>query len=298
MITTTIYIDIVFIENLLMNYIILLTTGIIIKTKIKHGRLIIAGTVGAIYSILGYMGFIKGVSNIGLKLLLSVVIVYIAFNPQTIKKMWKDLLLFYLISFVFGGSAFALIYMIKPQEIIMKNGLFMGTYPLKTIAIGVIISFLLIMAVFAIVRNRITKKNMFCEIEFKIKGKKVRTKAMLDTGNMLKAPITNSPVVVVESILLYECMPKEILNNLEEIIGGDFQKVSEEIKNEYISKLRLIPYSSLGKTNGMLIGIKPEYLKVITEEKENKKENVIIGIYNKSLTKRGEYQALIGIELI
>lgn len=48
----------------------------------------------------------------------------------------------------------------------------------------------------------------------------------------------------------------------------------------------------------MLIGIKADWLIVKDDEIENKKENVIIGIYNKSLTKRGEYRALIGIDLI
>lgn len=47
----------------------------------------------------------------------------------------------------------------------------------------------------------------------------------------------------------------------------------------------------------MLLGIRAEYMKVI-EEEQKKKKNVIIGIYNKSLTKRGEYQALIGIDLL
>ena len=47
----------------------------------------------------------------------------------------------------------------------------------------------------------------------------------------------------------------------------------------------------------MLLGIKAEKFKIITEQTEEEKENVIIGIYNKSLTKRGEYNALIGIEL-
>ena len=48
----------------------------------------------------------------------------------------------------------------------------------------------------------------------------------------------------------------------------------------------------------MLIGIKAEYIKIINEEETKKKENIIIGIYNKSLTKRGEYRALIGIDLL
>ena len=115
---------------------------------------------------------------------------------------------------------------------------------------------------------------------------------------MLKEPITNVPVIVVEHILLYSCIPKEILNNLKEIMGGDFKNIPCAIQEKYISKLKLIPFSSLGKQNGMLIGIRPEYVKIITDEQEKINKNVIIGIYEKSLTKKGEYQALIGIELL
>lgn len=48
----------------------------------------------------------------------------------------------------------------------------------------------------------------------------------------------------------------------------------------------------------MLIGIKAQKLKIRKEENEINNENIIIGIYNKSLTKTGEYRALIGMELI
>lgn len=294
----TIYIDIVLIENLIMNYIILFTTAVVLKIKVNHIRFILASLLGAGYSIIAYMGIIKVYSSIILKIILSVLIIYIAFNPQNIKKMCKDLLLFYLVSFVFGGAAFALIYIIKPQNILMKNGLFLGTYTLKTVMLGAVVAFCIIIGAFAIIKNKISKKDMFCEIEILINQKKIKTKAMIDTGNMLKEPITNVPVIVVEHILLYSCMPKEILNNLKEIMGGDFKNIPCDIQEKYISKLKLIPFSSLGKQNGMLIGIRPEYVKVITDEQEKINKNVIIGIYEKSLTKKGEYQALIGIELL
>ena len=291
----TIYVDVVLIENIIMNYIILFATGLVIKLKISQIRIIIASILGAAYSIIAYAGIFKIYSSFGLKILLSILIVYIAFNPQNFKKMWKYILIFYLTSFVFGGAVFALIYVVKPQEILMKNGLFLGTYPLKTAILGAIIGFFIMVTAFSIVKSKITKKDMFCDIEIKLNEKIIKTKAILDTGNLLKEPITNTPVVVVEHTLLYECIPKEILNNLEKIIGGDFEKVPKKISEEYISKLKLIPYSSLGKTNGMLLGIKPEYLKVIGEE-ERVTRNVIIGIYNKSLTKKGEYRALMGME--
>ena len=114
---------------------------------------------------------------------------------------------------------------------------------------------------------------------------------------MLKEPLTGNPVVVVEKTSLYDLLPKEILNNTESILGGDFNKIPEKIKTEYVQKLKIIPFSSLGKQNGMLVGIKPDKVIIINEDKEEKKENIVVAIYNKSLTKKGEYNALIGMEL-
>ena len=294
----TIYIDVVFFENLIMNTIILIATGIILKQKMKWLRILLAGTLGAIYSIMTYISELQIYSNIILKIILSIIITYIAYNPQTVKQLWKTILIFYLTSFVFGGAAFSLIYIVKPQEILMKNGLFLGTYPLKTVILAAIIAFIILITAFTIVKSKLNKKDMFCEIKVKLNNKLIETKAMIDTGNLLKEPITNTPVIILEHTLLYDCMPKEILNNLDKILGGDFEEIPQEIRQEYISRLKLIPFSSLGKQNGMLVGIKADKLKIIQEEQENNYKNIIIGIYNKSLTKKGEYRALIGLEIL
>ena len=294
----TIYIDVVFLENLVMNSIILVASGIILKKKMKWIRIILASSLGAIYTIIGYISVLEIYSNLILKVILSILIIYIAFNPQTVKQLWKDLLIFYLTSFVFGGVAFALIYVVKPQDILMKNGLFLGTYPLKTVLLAAIVAFIIIIAAFAIVKTKFSKKDMFCDVEVELNNKIIKTRAMIDTGNLLKEPITNTPVIVLEHTLLYECVPKEILDNLESILGGELVKIPEEVRNEYISKLKLIPFASLGKQNGMLVGIKADSLKIIQDDQEKENKNVIVGIYNKSLTKRGEYRALIGMDLI
>lgn len=294
----TIYVDVVLIENLIMNYIILFATDIILKNKSKFWRLLLASLIGAIYTVISYISNLKIYSNVILKIILSIIIVYVAFNPQNMKKMWKSVLIFYLTSLVFGGAAFALIYIVKPQETFLKNGLFLGTYSLKTILLSAIVAFLIIITAFTVVKNKLSKKDMFCNIKVKLNGKEIEAKAMLDTGNLLKEPITNIPVIVIEHTLLYECIPKQILNNIDDILGGDFSEISDEIKQKYMTKLKFIPFSSLGKQNGMLLGIKPDYVIIKDENDEEKKLNeIIIGIYNKSLTKRGEYRALMGLEL-
>ena len=292
----TIYIDVIIVENLIMNYIILYATGTISKVKISYLRIFCSSLIGAIYDITEYTFKLNIYSNIIIKTILSVIIIYLAFNPQNLKKMCKQLIIFYVTTFTFGGIATYLIYVLKPQNIIIKNGMYVGTYVLKVIFIGAIIGTIILFIAFKQVKSKITKKDMICKIKIKINGKEKTLDAMVDTGNMLKEPITGTPVAVVERTSLYDLLPKEILNNTESILGGDFKNIPEDIKREYIPKLKIIPFASLGKQNGMLVGIKPEKIEIINEQTEENK-NAIIGIYNKSLTKKGEYNALIGIEL-
>ena len=295
----TIYLDIVLIENLVMNYIILFATGYILKIKIKHIRLIISALLGGIYSILVYTQILAAYSNIIMKLILSIVMVYIAYNPKNIKLLSKQIIIFYLTSFVFGGTAFALLYFIRPQDILMKNGVFIGTYPLKIALLGGIVGFTITVIAFKIVKYRISKNDMFCEIEIFFGENSVKAKAMLDTGNMLKDPITRMPVIVVEKDLLYEIIPYKILDNLEQIIGGDIpNEFYEEINVEYISKFRVIPFTSLGRQNGLLLGFKASKVITYIDSNEEELKNVIIGIYDKKLSKKDKYNALLGLEIL
>lgn len=297
MIKITIYLDIIFFENLIMNSIILYAASIILKLKPKFFRILISSVIGSIYSIILYTTEMKIYSSIISKIILSIIMTYVAFNPQNVKKMWKQILIFYLTSFVFGGVALYLIYFLKPQDILMKNGMYAGEYVLKVIMLGGIVAFVVIKISLKIIKTKINPKDMYCKIKVKLNDKKIETTAMIDTGNLVKEPITNTPVIIVESSLLYEILPKEILNNLEEVLSGNLSNIPEEVQEKYISKMRCIPFKSLGKENGMLLGIKSDEIEVIKEDENKIIENAIIGIYDKSLTKRGEYRALVGIDL-
>lgn len=291
----TVYIDIIFIENIVINYIILYATGIVSKSKINQKRMIISSLIGAVYSVIYYLLKINIYSNMIVKLMLSIAMVYIAFETKNFKVLAKKLVLFYLVSFVFAGAALGIIYMVNTQNITIQNGMIVGSYTLKTILIGIVVAFIVIIIGFNFAKGKLSKKDLIYNIKIYINGKNVKTKAMMDTGNFLKEPITNIPVAVVEHTLLYEIIPKEILNNIEKVLGGDFKDIPEDIQNQYISKLKVIPFSSLGKQNGMLLGIKADKLEIEIEENIKEIQKVIIGVYTKSLTKRGEYRALVGI---
>ena len=122
----TIYIDIIFLINLFMNFIILYACEIILKMPIKIIITIIAITIGSVYAVLSYMTILEIYSNKFLKIILSISMVYIAFNSKTLKLFLKQLLVFYLTSFTFGGVAFSFLYFVNLQNILLKKRSFSG----------------------------------------------------------------------------------------------------------------------------------------------------------------------------
>ena len=65
----TIYLDIVFFENFILNYIIILSTAIISKSKIKLTSIMLSSTIGGIFSILNYLMNINSLENMILKII-------------------------------------------------------------------------------------------------------------------------------------------------------------------------------------------------------------------------------------
>lgn len=294
----TIYLDIILCENLLMNYIILFATYVIIKPKTKYPqiRMILSSLLGSIYAIIVYLNILSIYTNLLAKITLSVVMVYIAFAPPNVKQLLKQILIFYLVSFIFGGCTFALIYFLKPENVEMKNGVFVGMYPIRVGLIAGVIAFIITQIAFKINKSKLNNKNTFIEIELYNKNKMTKARALLDSGNMLKEPISQKPVIVVEKTTLSKIIPEEILDYIEKIVGGDDQEKNE--MQEYLSKIRMVPFMSLGKENGMLIGIRLDKIKINTEDIRLEKENIIAGIYEKKLTKDNKYNALIGLNLL
>ena len=294
----TIYLDIIFLENFILNFIILYAVSLVIKEKAGCIKLMIASLIGASYVIIYYLINFQSKWNLIFKIILSVVMVYISFMPKSFKEFIKQITFFYLVSFVFGGASLGVIYMVNAGKISIRNGIIVGNYTLKTIFIGVILAFTIITVAFKFVKNRISKKDLFCNIKIIINQSKINVKAVIDTGNFLKEPITNIPVIVVEKDILKNFVPREILENIENILGGDLKNIPENIQNEYMSKLKVIPFSSLGKQNGMLLGLKADGVVVEIDNEEKYVEKVILGIYTKKLSKKDEYNALLGIDVI
>ncbi len=289
-----IYLDIVLIENFIMNYMILFATALICKSKIHYFKIGLASLIAGFYSILNYLWNLGNLESFCVKILISVMMVLISFENRKVKTVFKQLILFYLVSFTFGGISFMLLFLINPAGIVFENGLLVGSYPVKVTLIGGVLGFVVIAIVSAIIKDRLRAKSMLCDLEIFYKGNYRKLKTMIDTGNLLKEPISQTDVIIVEKNSLRGMIPDEILDNIDSILQGKWLDSKEDI---YAYKFKVIPFSSLGNENGLLIGFKPDYIKILDEE-ECVRKDVIIGIYNGKLCKSNLYTSLIGLDIL
>lgn len=294
-----IYLDMLILENFIMNYIILFVTNKFSKANTNALRISISALIGALYAIIVFFPNLKLFYTLIFKICLSFVLIIIAFYPKNLKDLLKELAIFYMVSFAFGGAAFGLFYF-SNFGVVISNGIFyISNFPIKILVISTILAYLIIKYSLTYIQKRIHKEDIIIAFDVSYKEITINLNGIIDTANTLFDPLTKNPVIVVEYYAIKEILPQQLRYIFENYKENDLNEVLQIVSDtEWISRFRLIPYTSLGKENGMLIGFRPD--KVIVHEKEQLsiKNDIIVGIYNKNLSKHNSYNALLHPDIV
>ncbi|MCI6552962.1 MAG: sigma-E processing peptidase SpoIIGA [Lachnospiraceae bacterium] len=113
-----------------------------------------------------------------------------------------------------------------------------------------------------------------CRVRLSGYDREVELDALVDTGNSLREPVSGKPVSVVD---------EEVLERFPEL------KLPE--------KLKVIPYHSVGKANGMLEGYEVPLLSVRVEGECIQWQKVIVGISKNRISAGGRYQMILHPDL-
>ncbi len=296
-----IYPDIIFLENLVINYLILQVTAKFARRNASNLRIFTGALIGAIYVVaLLLLPDSSVYYTIEAKILLSLVIVAVTFSPGKISSFIKVLAVFYLSTFVFAGAAFAFIYF-NPAGGFVKNGVIYMFRDSKwtTLVLSLLTAVIVVRVFWEVIQFKFGKEKLIFPVLITFDKNSIRLSALVDTGNSLKDPLTNMPVVVVEFAAIKNILPEEIKKIFDHNKEDDLNTVTDAVTNSgWHSRFRLIPFTSLGKENGMLLGFKPDYIEIGEEDEKKDVSDVIVGIYNRALSRNEKYRALLSPELI
>lgn len=292
-----VYIDVLVLENTIINFLILYVTSRFAKVRIPSWRILLGAIIGTAYVvILLLMPSVTFYYSIFAKFALSLAIIAVSFWTPRIKEFLKILVCFYISTFVFAGGAFALIY-ITGSGGFVRNGVYYIFQKANGITMVLIVLFIaiLVKVFYEIIQNRASKAKLLIPLSILMDNRTLNIKGLVDTGNSLHDPLSNLPVVVVEFSSLKEMLPVKLASVLN-CGADDLGKISGIITDcDWSSRVRLVPFSSLGKENGLLLGFRPDRIFI---GENNKEVLAIVCIYNRKLSANNSYSALLSPELV
>lgn len=196
-----IYVDLLVIEDLFMNYLVLLTTGILLNRITKFKKLFLASVIGTIPLIVLFIDVDK-VLLIIINVLFAIIMSLIAFNYSDIIYTIKNTLYIYLISIFIAGS----LYLINTSFFPNVNN------ALLNFVILIIFSPIVTKIYLKSINNIKTNYSNYYKVDIYFKDKpKITINGFLDTGNFLKDPYSHKPIILVSKNLVNITNEKVIL---------------------------------------------------------------------------------------
>ncbi|OIQ59499.1 sporulation sigma-E factor-processing peptidase [Moorella thermoacetica] len=294
--------DVVLVINLVMDYFILWATARLGQLPVSSWRLLAGAAVGAAYSLALLFPGQELVLTLVVKVLFSLVMLLAAFYPLSWRRFFQAVVYFYLVAFTMGGAMLGGIYLAGCGESLQ----FMGGAVMA--APGLHYTWLLVALAAAMVLVRWgagwLKKNIWQQmlrlpVVITFGGRHLAVKALVDTGNSLREPLSQRPVIIVEYNALKEIIPPEIIKAYDSQGGFDLDYLVNSLAaTPWATRLRLIPYHSLGQERGMLLGLRPDEVVIVTSGGMIKVKEVLIGLYREQLSPEGNYRALLHPDLL
>lgn len=284
-----VYIDVVFAINFLMDITIIWAAGMLNKEKINILKLALGAVLGSVLYIISlYFQFHNTLLQIPAALSAMCLSVIVSYTPKTAFHVAKLMLISVAVSFAAAGMIFAFLCF---KTMFTKEGI---EYAIKNFSFGVLlISSAVIYAVIKIggkyIRKEISDKREYYNLKVTIGEKNFTARALADTGNSLKDIMGNNEIIVCE----YDCMK----NLLPDIKTSDSVLMFKELsETEFCTRIRLIPFKSLGENNGLLLGIKSDRVE-ISGNKRAICTNAIICLFNGKLDSRGIFNAITNYDV-
>ena len=265
MIMTVIYVDVLFIVNFFITFFLLLVTAKLSKRSEKTWRLVIASFVGGIYSLIILINDLNFAVSFFSKLAAAGIMIFIAFKFKSKAAYVKEVILFFFVNFLFVGIIVGTWLIFKPSGIVINNSTVYFNVSAKILLITALIAYLLSALIIRIYNNKTASKELYSVTVFKNENE-IRFFAFADSGNNLKEPFSNSPVIVAE---------KKLFNHIE--------------------CHRLIPYSTIGG-EGVLSAFKPDKVEISSAFGSVEVEEVYIAISDN--VKKGEYQGILNPKIL
>ena len=276
------YVEYVFVENFIIDFILLFITGKLIKRVIIFKRLIIASLVGSLYVILTFYIGREFMAFFIVKFSISVLMIIIAFDSKGILTNIRVIICFYITSLIMVGIISALYYFTYDK--LTVNAIIMSIFT----------GYAALHFFFKEIKDRINRHNYKRTVNVSIGNSSKTFRGYIDTGNELTDPMTGKHVMVVNIDCIKDILGDELCNKIMEFYDNKCYESLIDENNNII--LRIIKYNTISNSGENMVCIVPDEIEIINNN-NSIFIDAIIGIHPKRIS-MDDYDALLFKKLL
>ena len=197
----TIYVDLVFLLNMFLDFILLMSVSVVLTRNTKLKKIILGSLIGGMSTFILFIN-INGIILLLMKIVLGIIMVIVTFGYHDLKYTLNNLFYLLTISFSLGGVLY----------LFMNKGIY---------------NYIILLMVFIIVccvyvkQLKVFQENYanYYHVEIMINNRKISLTGYLDTGNKLYDQYKHRPIIIVSKKRAY---------NLEDIIYVPYVSLNKE----------------------------------------------------------------------
>ncbi|WP_310550248.1 sigma-E processing peptidase SpoIIGA [Paenibacillus glufosinatiresistens] len=300
-----VYIDLVFLVNVLIDGILLWLTAWLGKRRMPWWRMALSSGTGAMYVVMMFVPELGFMYTFVVKAALSLFMIGIAFGFGSLQGFLRQLGYFYLVNFAAAGGIIGIHYLLQSSGDLWNGILYTasGGFSFR-LRIGFWFTagtLLLVLGLFKRLHTARTDRqrleSYIGTVTVEIGEVRISCPGLLDTGNRLCDPLTRTPVLVMEAALWEEHLPASWKGRLSR--DGADQLLLESDGQSYVwrDRLRLVPYRGVNRAASFMLALKPDQVTVTMDGQERVTARALIGLDGGTLSAEGAYRAVIHPDL-
>ena len=233
----TVYADLYFMINLSMDFLCFFISAKLLSIKFNPWRVFLSSALGGAYAVLALFLSVGRVFALLVDISVCAMLCIIAFARKgEWRATWSYIPVYIAVSIVFGGVMSAIFTVLNRLELPLpasdSDGISVWSFAIVSLLGGVAVLF-----GGRFFARRGARKN--AELTLFHGKKSVCVRALCDSGNLLRDPISQSPCIVVDRSVLQKLLPKDIIQTMT----GGASEISD-ISKENASRIRIVPARS------------------------------------------------------
>lgn len=206
-----VYADILVLVNFVVDYFLLLLTGVFLHKKTKLWRHLLAAVTGGAFSLYIFLPQSHFLIQTAVQLFMCAILTLVAFGFEGVKNFLRNTLTLFCVNFAYSGAMIAIWSLFKPYGMAINNSIiYFDISPIFLIAFSVLGYFIVVILKRLLKRNFL--QDFYCEVIIECGDRTLKLEGIADSGNSLKDVFGMSEIFITQKDVVDAILGQEKQN--------------------------------------------------------------------------------------